>query len=123
LITTHGGISNPQALGKAEDHGFFDYAYHYAFEYAEHHRSKIQNYVALYGFLRTMALVFAIAVWIALWHSWINPAPVAIATAAIVGLATTSYLLYAAFLKFYFRYAQEVLMAFAAVYADPPEHR
>lgn len=51
LMTEHAEIKQPEKYGKATEHDFFRYAYHYAVENAPSHLSKMQNYVALYGFL------------------------------------------------------------------------
>ncbi|ENM3183038.1 hypothetical protein AB7B43_003562, partial [Salmonella enterica subsp. enterica serovar Johannesburg] len=42
----------------------FRLAYHYVYEFSNQHQSKIQNYVALYGFCRNICLVFIITFWI-----------------------------------------------------------
>ncbi|EHM9810639.1 hypothetical protein KF464_004029, partial [Salmonella enterica subsp. enterica serovar Derby] len=42
----------------------FRLAYHYVYEFSKQHQTKIQNYVALYGFCRNICLVFIISFWI-----------------------------------------------------------
>ncbi|MDX7964206.1 hypothetical protein Q2304_05365, partial [Escherichia coli] len=42
----------------------FRLAYHYVYEFSNQHQTKIQNYVALYGFCRNICLVFVITFWI-----------------------------------------------------------
>jgi hypothetical protein len=48
---------------KPEDN-FFEPIYHYVLERATHHAYKIQNYVALYGFMRNISMVFCLLFWI-----------------------------------------------------------
>ena len=61
-------VSDPQVYDIAIEHDFFRYIYHYALENAPNHLDKMQNYVALYGFLRTIALMFVCFFWIIVLH-------------------------------------------------------
>lgn len=47
-----------------EKNNFFDLVYHYVVERATHHLYKIQNYVALYGFMRNLSMAFCLLFWI-----------------------------------------------------------
>lgn len=116
LIDKHAGIKNKEKYGPARDTDFFRYAYHYALEHAPSHVTKMQNYVALYGFLRTLTLIVLITFWVVAWHvldgSFATPA--AIWTLCIVGVI--AYLFFMGFVKFYRRFSLEALMAMAVTY-------
>lgn len=114
-IQVVGGIDNPAEHGKAHGTDFFRFTYHYAVENAPHHLPKMQNYVALFGFLRNITLITVLAFW-----------PTAYAMTqglvrwpALLALATTSYLCFMAFVKFYRRFCLEALMATAVAYNKP----
>jgi hypothetical protein len=116
LIEKHAGIKNKEKYGAARDTDFFRYAYHYALENAPSHITKMQNYVALYGFLRTLTLIVLITFWVVVWHV-LNGAfatPNAIWTMFIVGVI--AYLFFMGFVKFYRRFSLEALMAMAVTY-------
>ncbi len=49
--------------GPDQRHDFFRLVYHYCVENAPNHLPKMQNYVALYGFLRALALIAVIVFW------------------------------------------------------------
>ena len=121
LIIHHGQIEPKEEYGSADELDFFRYAYHFAVENAPNHLSKMQNYVALYGFLRTLTLISLIAFWILLWHI-VNLKSFGL-TAAIILIASISfltYMIFMAFVKFYRRFSLEALMAMAVTYQFPP---
>jgi len=85
---------------------------HYVYEHTLHHRGKIDNYVALYGFHRSMAFIFNLTAWIALGKFifscffifnlsflWIA-----------FGAAFISYLFFVSYMKFYRRFTLESYM-------------
>jgi hypothetical protein len=121
LIRTVGGVKNPTQFGTAVDHGYFEFAYHYAIEKADKHIQKIHNYVALYGFLRTMTLILTFGVWLALTSVALSTAPTVAEYLRVFVLIVASYVMYVAYLKFYYRYAQEVLMAFIVCFDLPSD--
>jgi hypothetical protein len=95
---------------------FFLLMYHYCVEKASPHLPKMQNYVALYGFCRTIALIFVLVFW-----SFVAAIPLRIAgwSCSLAGAAASgclAYIFFLDFLKFYRRFSLEVFMAFAAVY-------
>lgn len=51
---------------KTKTNNFFELVYHYVVERATHHLYKIQNYVALYGFMRNVSMVFCLLFWISI---------------------------------------------------------
>lgn len=98
--------------GSAVDHDFFRFVYHYAVEHAPNHLPKMQNYVALFGFLRTITLLAVIFFWFTLWHAFTTPSPIHYLLLAIS--AISAFLFYMAFVKFYRRFSLEALMAVTA---------
>lgn len=109
------------ANSKTDD--YFRFVYHYCVENAKHHLPKMQNYVALYGFLRTLTFLFVIFFWILFWHLLdssktncsfdfiIQNSPSLLALACV---AVSCYVFYMAFFKFYRRFSLEVYMALTA---------
>ncbi|MBD7987449.1 hypothetical protein H9645_05345 [Luteimonas sp. Sa2BVA3] len=115
LIQVVGGVENPAQHGKAYGTDFFRFAYHYAVENAPHHLPKMQNYVALFGFLRNMSLIVVIA----FWPTAYAVVKGLVAWPALLALAVVSYLCFMAFVKFYRRFCLEALMATAVSYNRP----
>jgi hypothetical protein len=112
-----------------DDHDFFRFVYHFTLENAPNHVAKMQNYVALYGFLRTITFVFALVAWSSLGHLVISlvallagesPALGPFVTPLILFSAAT-YVAYTAFMKFYRRFSLESLMALSVVYSSSSE--
>jgi hypothetical protein len=113
LLRTDGGIE-PGEFSSSND--FFRYVYHYAVEHAPGHLPKMQNYVALYGFLRTLSFVAVVDFWLA-WALRIA-GKLSVGTAAVYCCAfgVAAFILFLAFCKFYRRFTLEALMAVAAVH-------
>ena len=109
------------------DHDFFRYVDHYALEKAPYHVPKMQNYVALYGFLRTLTLIFCFFFWLLVIHllgvkQIINSTWAEKNGILLLGLlALIAYVLFMAFAKFYRRYSLESLMALTVVYPQNSE--
>jgi hypothetical protein len=100
-----------------EDQGFFRYCYHYALENAPNHNPKMQNYVALFGFTRTVTLIFILFFWLFVWHVIEGRFCWSSACFLLASTGFIAYIFFIAFNKFYRRYSLEVLMAAsAAVY-------
>lgn len=94
---------------------FFTVLYHYVLERNKNHSSKIQNYVALYGLLRCITLIFVILFWtIIVFHSWI-PIPNLDYFVLIAFVSFASYLFFLSFKKFYRRYSLETLLALTSM--------
>lgn len=100
----------------------FLFIYHYVLENNNAHSKKIQNFVALFGFVRCIALIFNLTSW------WLIYKNICIALnpqfqltfdfhmlVLTVGSMLVSYFFYVAFLKFYKKFAQETLMVFAVI--------
>lgn len=96
--------------GQSNAYDYHRIVSHYAYEYSANHQAKMSNYVALYGFLRTLSLIFCILVWhlaIIIFPSCsFNTNCILIMLSA----ALTSYILFMAFMKFYRRYTLEGFM-------------
>jgi len=97
-----------------QQHDFFRIVYHYVLEKCSNHVPKMQNYVALYGFLRTTCLIFVVFSWILLYNA-IRSGTFVRFTFPIVLVSLTSYILYLDFNKFYRKFSLEVFMAASAI--------
>lgn len=96
---------------KERENDFFRLIYHCTLEKCPIHATKMQNYVALYGFTRTVALIFVVLFWIAVYllvRSVIGPRIFFAATGTV---SVISYILYADFNKFYRKFSLEAFMA------------
>lgn len=96
--------------GKGNAHDFHRIVTHYAYEHSKHHQSKMSNYVALYGFLRTLSLIFNfLALYLIIkvvTYFTFNLENIL----TIVVLSSISYISFMAFMKFYRRYTLEGFM-------------
>jgi len=113
LLTKHAGLRTPPEEGGAKTHNYFLYAYHYALEYAGNHVAKMNNYVALYGFLRALTFILLMSFWFVFLHIVLLPTDFITAVAMLSFSSSATYLFYLGFVKFYRRYSVEVLMAMA----------
>jgi hypothetical protein len=93
-------------------------AIHCALERAPAHVYTLRNYVVLYGFLRSMALVLVIAFW-GFWSHALFYLSTWVAAVTFVFTSLFVFICYAAFIKFWFRYYTEAVMAVIACYAAP----
>lgn len=57
---------------KNPDANYFELLYHFVIEKDAGHLYKIQNYVALYGFMRNMSMVFCLLSWITVVFIFLN---------------------------------------------------
>jgi len=105
---SHLQIENPNEFGNVNDQNFFRFIYHYTLENSNAHLNKFQNYVALYGFLRTTTLVSIFF----FWYLVIND-PSQFFSLVLLGILC--FLLYTAYFKFSRRFSLEVLMAFSSI--------
>jgi len=99
----------------AKDTDFFRLVYHYVLEHAPAHVPKMQNYVALYGFLRTQCFLFVVSWWLVKALTGVGRLPTSRANAVLGLMALVAYVLFMAFVKFYRRFSLEALMALVAV--------
>ncbi|MFP7325645.1 hypothetical protein [Serratia marcescens] len=97
----------------------FRLIYHYSFENSDSHASKLQNYVALYGFTRNIAMIFVIVFWVLIFLKLklgIGIGYIPIATSIIL-----AFVFYKGFVKFYKRYTLEAMMAVCAIATRDPK--
>lgn len=113
LLKEKGGLSNLSDYGDAKSSNFFLFAYHYCVENSQRHFPKMQNYVALYGFLRTLTLLSVIAFWTLAWQLSVHPFSLLQNLLLILVVSLSSYIFFIGFVKFYTRFCLEVLMALA----------
>lgn len=112
LMASHAEVvPDVKEHGGASETDFFRYAYHYAVENAPNHLAKMQNYVALYGFLRTLTLIAVLTFWDLFWHATSAAIPLSISLWLMLVATIFTYLLFMAFVKFYRRFSLEALMA------------
>lgn len=91
---------------------FFRVFAHYAYEHSKNHQNKLSNYVALYGFLRTLTLISIICFWYSIYSSFCSNSCY-INYYSIILSGIVSYVFFMAFMKFYRRYTLEGLMVIA----------
>jgi len=102
------------------DEDFFRYVYHYSVEHAPNHFPKMQNYVAIYGFERTITLIVVIYFWLSIWHAFFTSVKWSVSLLVTVAIGLIAYLFFMAFMKFYRRFSLEAIMAAIIVYKFPP---
>lgn len=101
-------LSTPEHYGKVDYHRVI---YHYVYEYSVNHRQKMDNYVALYDFLRSMSLIFVCIFMYVLGNGTFSKCPIGIYFVwSILGLLVVTYLFYMSFFKFYRRFTLEAFM-------------
>lgn len=104
-----GNNAKPQEIRNFD---FFRIFAHYTFENSKNHQHKLSNYVALYGFLRTLTLIGVICFWYAVYNACIN-CYCNLNIFIIIIFGIISYIFFMAFMKFYRRYTLEGLMLIA----------
>jgi len=116
LFASKSGLVRMPTDTHAGNSDFFRFAYHYAVETAPNHYPKMQNYVAIYGFLRTMTLISVLFFWGLVLHLFINGLSCLQAAYVLTGVALLSFTFYMAFVKFWRRFTLEALMAIATTF-------
>ena len=111
FIKEHAGIKDKEKIDEAINQGFFRYIYHYALENANSHLPKFQNYVALYGFLRTITLITAIFYWRVVIHVYKGTL-----SYYYLFLFLIPYVFFMGFSKIFRKFTVEVFMAFSVIY-------
>jgi len=94
----------------------FDYIrvlYHFSLEKSNSHPAKMQNYVAIYGFLRNLSFCFLLFSWVLIFY-FIYYVEFFI-MAYVFCFSSASFVLYLSFIKFYRRFSLESIMAFLSV--------
>lgn len=108
-------LLNLQIINKDEGDVDFDFnrvLYHYYFEKCQNHVSKFENYIALYGFTRSISMILNLACYVYVFMLFFQKLEnIDIYNMIIlILLLLFSYLFYMAFLKFYRKYTVECLM-------------
>lgn len=116
LIKHHANLDGKPFEVKAKDVDFFRYVYHFAVENAPNHLYKMQNYVALYGFLRTLTFISLTAFWSTTFHIFYNPVDIAMLYGLLLLSGITTYIFFMAYIKFFRRFSLEAFMAMAVTY-------
>lgn len=116
LLVEHGELRSVPERSSEKYDDYFRFVYHYCVEHAKNHLPKMQNYVALYGFLRTLTLLSVAVFWMVAWHVWSENMSRIAGGGWVFGSAMLAYVLYMAFVKFYRRFSLEAFMALTASY-------
>ena len=112
ILSISAGLESPPQEPVKETN-YFLFIYHYALENSKNHVPKMQNYVALFGLMRTLTFYFVILFWVATWHFIYSNAGIIVTSATLTSLIFISYTFYLSFIKFYRRFTLEALMASA----------
>lgn len=112
ILSSYAGLKSPP-IEPVRETNYFLFVYHFALEYSVNHVPKMQNYVALFGLMRTLTFYFVILFWVALWHLIYSGANVFVIVVSVLSMAFVSCTFYLGFIKFYRRFTLEALMAAA----------
>ena len=94
--------ADPDPYPLPRDSDFFRFIHHYALENAPKHVQPMQNYVALYGFLRTVSFVFVLLFWVLPFVAISRSLPILGALVALlIMFIVAAYLLLA--VKYFFK--------------------
>lgn len=108
------GLTAKEFSGRsANEHDFHRIISHYAFENTRSHQFKMNNYVALYGFLRNLCLILNILTIYFFLKSISNNLYDFTNLFIIFALSSITYIAFMAFMKFYRRYTLEGFMVLA----------
>lgn len=110
ILSTSAGLKSPPQE-PVRDTNYFLFIYHYALENSKNHAPKMQNYVALFGLMRTLTFYFVLLFWVATWHFIYSNIGITVASTSLASLTFISYTFYLSFIKFYRRFTLEALMA------------
>jgi hypothetical protein len=124
------GVSDPASHGDANQHDLSKLAMHYAIEHMPNHVFTLRNYVALYGYLRSLCFVLVVVCWSTVFHvinwnwNWVEIWWVSLpyghwldAATWIIPPSILAFGLFLAFCKFHTRYHEETLLAITAASA------
>jgi hypothetical protein len=103
---------------KPQNNDFFRLSYHYVLTKSLNHITSLKNYVALYGFTRTMTFLSIILFWSTLAFLIFNESKSNILNGMLMLSVPFSFIYYMAFNKFVRRFTLEVLMALVVTYDD-----
>jgi hypothetical protein len=115
-LIKHLGCENIQEFGDIKDIDFFRVILHYTYEHSKTHQSKMYNYVALYGFHRTICFLTVVLHWCILIHGIIFSDLFSIKCFILLFITgVLSYIFFMGFMKFYRRYTLEGFMTLVAL--------
>ncbi len=112
-------LDHLEQFGQPKKHDYFRYVYHYTVENAPAHRPKMQNYVALYGFCRTLCLLAVCFFWLVCFAGVSGSLTLVWLVVLLLALWLLSFLSFVGFAKFYRRFSLESLMALSVITAPP----
>ncbi|WP_027339073.1 hypothetical protein [Halonatronum saccharophilum] len=112
-------VSDNFSFDEVKEEDWFRLIYHFSSEKSPTHFSKMQNYVALFGFTRTTTFIFNICFWITLVLGFTNHINRYNMVALLILFTSLTYLMYICFNKFYRKYSLEALMAFTVINCEP----
>lgn len=99
---------------KGDDWDYHRVVYHYVYEKHEAHRGKMDNYVALYGFMRALAFIMVLVFWVSLFvilkecfNDYISYRQ---SFCWLLIITFFSFFFFMGFMKFYRRFTLESLM-------------
>jgi len=99
-----------------QDIDFYRVISHYTYEHSTQHQSRLYNYVALYGFARTISLVIVLTIWTVFVLSIINHGFGFVNVSLLIAiLSFLAYVFFMIFMKFYRRYTLEGYMIMLAL--------
>lgn len=113
FLDKHAGLKHQKI--RIQETDLFLFAYHYAVEHSPSHLPKMQNYVALYGFARTITMVLICLFWAVIIILVSGKIAFFISLYILFGLSVLSFLSFLNFMKFYRRFSLEVLMAISVI--------
>jgi hypothetical protein len=110
------GYKDISEFGDIKDIDFFRIIQHYTYEHSKTHQNKMYNYVALYGFHRTLCFLTIVLHWVILLHGFLfNDILGLRSIILLLAKGTVSYIFFMGFMKFYRRYTLEGFMTLVAL--------
>lgn len=96
--------------GSGNEIDFFRIIQHYTYENSKNHQTKFNNYVALYGFLRTITFSLNLLFWYLSIHIIFYAGLTLKNSIILITISIFSYVFFMGYMKFYRRYTLEGLM-------------
>lgn len=98
------------SLENIDNVDFHRIIYHYAYEHSSNHIAKMDNYVALYGFMRSICFIINFATLYFIYVAVSNNMHFSNYCILILSMTIISYFFFMAFMKFYRRFTLEAFM-------------
>ena len=112
------GVKNPASHGSAAEHDFAKLAMHHALEVAPNHVFTLRNYVALYGFIRTVCFVMILIFWSLALHGYHMGWGGRLWVYTLGPVGVLCFVVFLSFMKFFQRYYEEALFAVTIVASE-----